>query len=74
MKTIELTPKAAEDLEGIWTYSYEQFGLIKADEYIDRFSNIFNLLTTHQIGIHRPELGDRIYSLPIEQHTIFYSI
>lgn len=40
MKEINLTPKATEDLEAIWVYSQEQFGLDKADEYISRISNL----------------------------------
>lgn len=72
MKTTELTPKATEDLESIWLYSYEQFGLTKADEYISRFSDVFEILSRYRIGTFRPELGDRVYSLPVEQHVIFF--
>jgi len=28
MKEIELTPKAEEDLEAIWGYSFRQFGVV----------------------------------------------
>lgn len=33
MKEIELTPKAEEDLEAIWDYSFRQFGGVQADAY-----------------------------------------
>ena len=72
MKVIKLTPKASEDLEAIWLYSHEQFGLAKADDYIHRFSDIFDVLATHDIGVARPELGKGIYSLPVERHVIFF--
>lgn len=72
MKTIELSPKAVEDLEAIWLYSYEHFGLMKADDYIERISAIFDVLATHQVGTHRPELGEGICVLPIEQHVIYF--
>lgn len=72
MKAIELTPKATEDLEEIWLYSYEQFGVVKADEYVGQFSDIFEMLATHQIGTSRPDLDDQIYSLPAEQHVIYF--
>lgn len=72
MRTIELTPKASEDLESIWLYSFERYGEAKADSYITRFSDIFNALALHDIGTPRPELGDGICSLPIEQHVIFF--
>lgn len=72
MRTIELTPKATEDLESIWLYSFEHYGEVKADNYVSRFSDIFSVLTMHSIGTPRPELGEGISSLPIEQHVIFF--
>lgn len=38
MKEIDLTPKAEEDLEAIWDYSFRQFGVILADAYIGRIA------------------------------------
>lgn len=72
MKEINLSPKANGDLEDIWSYSQEKFGVDKADEYISRFSDIFDVLATHEIGTKRPELGEHIFSLPIEKHMIFF--
>ena len=72
MKEIELTPKAEEDLETIWDYSFRQFGMSQADEYISRLAAIFDVLATHEIGMQRPELGEDIYSLPVEQHMIYF--
>lgn len=72
MKEIELTPKAEEDLETIWDYSFRQFGMAQADEYISRLAAIFDVLATHEIGTQRPELGEDIYSLPVEQHMIYF--
>ena len=72
MKTIELTPKALEDLEAIWLYSYERFGVLKADEYVGRFSTLFEVLASHQVGTARPELGEGISALPAEQHVIYF--
>lgn len=36
MKENELTPKAEEDPEAIWDFSFRQFGIVQADEYIGR--------------------------------------
>ncbi|MBK5145578.1 type II toxin-antitoxin system RelE/ParE family toxin [Budviciaceae bacterium BWR-B9] len=72
MKGIELTPKAEEDLVIIWEYSYLHFGIDKADEYIDRISVAFDILSAHQVGTLRPELGEDIFALPIEQHVVFF--
>lgn len=72
MKEIELTPKAEEDLETIWNYSFRQFGVAQADEYIGRLAAIFDVLATHEIGTQRPELGENICSLPVEKHMIYF--
>lgn len=72
MKEIRLTPKASEDLEAIWLYSLHNFGQTKADEYIGRLSDIFDVLARHDIGVARTDLGEDIYSLPIESHVIFF--
>ncbi|KKY78948.1 plasmid stabilization protein ParE [Enterobacter cloacae] len=72
MKEIELTPKAEEDLEAIWVYSFRQFGIVQADAYIGRITEVFNVLAMHDIGLHRPELGEDICSLPVEQHMIYF--
>jgi toxin ParE1/3/4 len=71
MKEINLTPKATEDLEAIWLYSQEQFGLAQADEYVGRFSDIFDVLAVHEIGTERPELGENMFSLPIKKTCHF---
>ncbi|ENL1650631.1 TPA: type II toxin-antitoxin system RelE/ParE family toxin [Raoultella ornithinolytica] len=31
VKEIELTPKAEEDLEAIWDFSFRQIGVVQAD-------------------------------------------
>ena len=72
MKEIELTPKAEEDLVAIWEYSFRQFGVGQADEYVDRIAAVFDVLATHDIGTRRPELGENICSLPVAQHMIYF--
>ncbi|RPH29625.1 type II toxin-antitoxin system RelE/ParE family toxin [Buttiauxella warmboldiae] len=72
MKAIKLTPKAEADLEAIWNYSFRQFGLEKADAYIGRLAAVFDILASHDIGTHRAELGENIFSLPVEQHMIYF--
>ncbi|MDU4155220.1 MAG: type II toxin-antitoxin system RelE/ParE family toxin [Enterobacteriaceae bacterium] len=72
MKEIELTPKAEEDLEAIWEYSFRQFGVVQADEYIGRIAGVFDVLTMHEIGTQRAELGEDIFSSPVEQHMIYF--
>jgi len=72
MKEIELTPKAEEDLEAIWDYGFRQFGVVQADEYIGRIAAVFDVLAMHEIGTQRAELGEDIFSLPVEQHMLYF--
>ena len=39
-----LAPKAEQDLESIWVYSFEHWGQLKADEYIDSLFSAFGEL------------------------------
>ncbi|WP_156124002.1 type II toxin-antitoxin system RelE/ParE family toxin [Enterobacter sp. Bisph1] len=66
------SPKAEEDPECIWNYSFRQFGMVKADEYIGRISAVFHVLGVHQIGTPRPEPGEKIFALPSEKHVIYF--
>ena len=72
MKTVKLTPKASQDLENIWHYGYHHFGEAQADRYINQISDIFQVMSDHNIGTPRPELGEYICALPIERHMIYF--
>lgn len=72
MREIEITPRATEDLEIIWFYTRSKFGEQQADNYISRLSESFDLLARHKLGAPRPELGENYYSIPIEQHILFF--
>jgi len=65
MNEIELSPKAEEDLEAIWDYSFRKFGIVQADAYIGRIAAVFDVLAMHDIGTHRAELGDNVCSQPV---------
>lgn len=72
MKTVKLTPKASQDLEDIWYYGYHHFGEEQADKYINQISDIFQVVSDHNIGTPRPQLGEYICALPVERHMIYF--
>ena len=72
MREIELTPKANQDLEGIWLYGFETFGVESADRYIQNISSVFCHLAQHCAGRRREDLGGDIHSFPCRRHVIFY--
>ncbi|EBU9317691.1 type II toxin-antitoxin system RelE/ParE family toxin [Salmonella enterica subsp. enterica serovar Amager] len=72
MKTVKLTPKASQDLEDIWYYGSHHFGEEQADKYINQISDIFQVMSDHNIGTPCPELGEYICVLPVERHMIYF--
>ncbi|EHT04831.1 type II toxin-antitoxin system RelE/ParE family toxin [Klebsiella oxytoca] len=72
MKNVKLTPKASQDLENIWYYGYPHFGEEQADRYINQISGIFLVLSDHNIGTPRPELGESIFALRVERHMLYF--
>lgn len=72
MKTVKLTPKASQDLEGIWYYGCQHFGEEQADRYINQISGIFQVMSDNNIGTPRPELGEDICALPVERHMLYF--
>lgn len=72
MRIVKLTPKANDDLTAIWDYGQLHFGKAQADKYIDHISEIFQILSIHDIGTARRELGEGIFSLPFERHILYF--
>ncbi|EFK4424347.1 type II toxin-antitoxin system RelE/ParE family toxin [Escherichia coli] len=72
MKTVKLTPKASQDLEDIWYYGCSHFGEDQADKYINQISDIFQVMSDHNIGTPRPELGEYIFALSVERHMLYF--
>ena len=45
MAEYRLTPAAEHDLEAIWTYTAQQWGVMQADRYIDFLTAAFDVLS-----------------------------
>ncbi|HBM3279822.1 TPA: type II toxin-antitoxin system RelE/ParE family toxin [Klebsiella oxytoca] len=72
MKTVKLTPKTSQDLDDIRYYGYHHFGEEQADKYINQISGIFQVISNHNVGTPRPELGEYISALSVERHIIYF--
>ncbi|MFL1781438.1 Type II toxin-antitoxin system RelE/ParE family toxin [Candidatus Hepatincolaceae symbiont of Richtersius coronifer] len=73
--TIEISQSAKRDLEGIWNYTYDTFGVKQANKYYLELEEGFTTLSMHpHIGISCDyiEIGYRKYF--INNHVIFYRI
>lgn len=66
------TPRAKEDILGIWEYVAKD-SVRNADELLDRFEIVFRSLSTSpDIGVARSDLLDGLRSFPEGRFLVFY--
>lgn len=66
---------AADDLERIWLYSFEQWGGSQADDYIRSLLSRFTWIAEQpHIGKCRDDIKPGYYCFPEGQHLIFYTV
>jgi toxin ParE1/3/4 len=71
----EISEQAARDLEDIFDYTEEEFGLNKAVSYVSTFDDIFqNLADNPKLGRKRGEIKKGLRSHLKENHIIFYRL
>jgi len=72
-KTFRLKPKAENDLENIYVYSYKAFGQIRSERYICDLSAAFQQLAeSAALGRDRSLVRKDIQVYPVNSHVIFY--
>lgn len=66
---------AEQDLESIWLYSLEQWGVQQADTYIHSLTDRFLWLSEQPLlGKQRNDIKEAYYCFPEGEHVIFYKI
>lgn len=67
--------KARDDLEWIWLYTLNEWGLAQADIYIGQLIDRFEWLAQHPYaGRNRTDIDPIYYCFPEGKHHIFYII
>jgi len=75
MSDYKISVVAKNDLRGIFLYSYKEFGLSQAENYIMQLENAIEKLSkSPEIGKQRKDLKIGLYSIPEMEHLIFYRI
>ncbi len=70
-----LSKEADFDLEEIFEYTYEEFGLNQAIKYLEYIDETFLIIVNNpQIGKARNELKKGLFSMPVGKHIVFYRI
>ena len=66
---------AQEDLEEIWLYTYEEWGVDQADKYLDiLFSGFTWLAENPLIGKKRDDIKTGYYCFPEGMNLVFYTL
>jgi len=66
---------AQDDLESIWLYTVEHWGVEQADTYLDALINRFEWLAENaNIGKQRDDVKKGYYCFPEGMHLIFYTL
>jgi len=75
MKPVRLSQEADKDLEEIFDYTFQEFGLNQAIDYISGFDASFdNISQNPEIGRERTEIRENLRSLIKGKHVIFYRV
>jgi toxin ParE1/3/4 len=68
-----LAPKALEDMEAIWLYSFTNWGVEQADCYIDDLTDAFDfLINNSKAGTACDHIRQSYRRHPVKSHVIFY--
>lgn len=75
MTKVILSEAADADLEDIFDYTLEEFGLDQAVSYVSEFDDTFEIISENpEIGRKREEVREELRSLTKDKHVIFYRI
>ena len=73
MAACRLTPKAADDLDGIHEYTITNFGLEQARDYLNGLRRRFDDLAEHPVlGREADRLTPGLRRYPYHSHVVFY--
>ncbi len=72
---IEISAAAEFDLEVIFDYTENEFGVDQAVRYVSSFDDAFEMLLLHpESGRDRSEIREELRSILKERHVVFYRI
>lgn len=73
--TFQLSTNSKRDLEAIYKYTMQNFGVEQANFYVTSFDKTFKNLTINPLaGTIRDELKRGLLSIRHKEHAIFYRI
>lgn len=74
-KQLVITARAKQDLLSIGRYTTLKWGKNQRDVYLRSIDQTIQLLRQDpKIGKHRPEIKEGYYSIPSQEHAVFYIV
>ena len=74
-KSYILSENADADIDAIFDYTESEHGFNQAVKYLSDLESVFQkLIISPEIGRKRDEVKTGLYSLPEQQHIVFYRI
>ncbi|MEE9392507.1 MAG: type II toxin-antitoxin system RelE/ParE family toxin [Planctomycetota bacterium] len=75
MREVVIRPRAFDDLESIWLYTYEQWSDSQAAHYLGRLNErITELAETAEQGKRCDVIREGYHSIHVCRHLIFYTL
>lgn len=73
--TYSIRALARTDLEEIWLFTFEEWGLEQADEYLNSLFSRFEWLSRNPYtGKDREDIKNGYYCFPEGMHLVFYTM
>lgn len=75
MRRIHVRESAESDLIDVWRYSFEEWGEVQADKYLDELGGgISKLAINPEIGIKRDYVREGYRVLFVGSHAVYYTV
>ncbi|MGC8518583.1 MAG: type II toxin-antitoxin system RelE/ParE family toxin [Steroidobacteraceae bacterium] len=75
MRTIHVYGSAERDLIDVWRYSFQQWGELQADKYLDELDSGIRKLADHpEIGVKRDYVREGYRVLFVGSHAVYYMV
>ena len=75
MREVLIRPRALDDLEGIWLYTFEKWGEDQASHYLELLNaRILGLASSPEDGQSRDAVRTGYFSIRVGRHVIFYRV
>jgi toxin ParE1/3/4 len=75
MAEVRVTPAALRDLEGIWTYTAQQWGEAQAARYLDGLNTCFEAIAASPLSAPTCEdIRPGYRRQRVQRHTVYYRV